>query len=197
MQAKIEAMTGIGHSLGLILGMVALLFAAQAPAQENLDRDKSPAQLYASDCAICHKSPRGLSRAGGVFGVEGFLREHYTASRESAAAIAAYLKFVDRGPGAAERRRATRPKRHERHKAAEKDKAGEKKSDSNAADTKPADTKASDSKSFDTKPADNEKKPAAADAADKPVVDKTAPADPAAAAKASAPKAGAAVEAKP
>lgn len=189
MQAKIDAMTGIRHSLGPILGLVALVFAAQAPAQENLDRGKSPAQLYASDCAICHKSPRGLSRAGGVFGVESFLREHYTASRESAAAIAAYLNFVDRGP-AAERRRVTRPKRHERSKAAAKDKAEEKKPEAPGADLKPAETKASD-----TKPAADEKMPAPGGSADKPAVKK--PEGKAAEARASAPQASQPAAPKP
>ncbi len=42
---------------------------------------RRPAQLFASDCAICHKSPAALSKAGGLFGMESFLRQHYTASR--------------------------------------------------------------------------------------------------------------------
>ena len=33
-------------------------------AQENLDLGKSGAQLYAADCAICHKSPQRLDLAG-------------------------------------------------------------------------------------------------------------------------------------
>ena len=80
------------------LGVVFLAFciAAPAAAQENIDAGKTPAQLYAQDCAICHKTPHGLSKTGGVFGLQGFLREHYTASRELAAAIAAYLTAIDR-----------------------------------------------------------------------------------------------------
>ena len=38
-----------------------------------------------------------LGNAGGVFGLGGFLREHYTASRESASAVAAYLNGVRQG----------------------------------------------------------------------------------------------------
>jgi hypothetical protein len=57
-----------------------------------LDKGKTAAQLYATDCAICHKSPQSITQAPGLFGLESFLREHYTASRESAASIAAYLK---------------------------------------------------------------------------------------------------------
>ncbi len=76
---------------------MALVIACAATAQENLDSGKTPAELYASDCAICHKSPRGLARSGGIKEVRSFLREHYTASREAAAAIAGYLQAVDRG----------------------------------------------------------------------------------------------------
>jgi len=34
-----------------------LILGVPLRAQENLDFGKSPAQLYASDCAVCHKSP--------------------------------------------------------------------------------------------------------------------------------------------
>ena len=63
---------------------MALCIAVPAAAQENIDAGKTPAQLYAQDCAICHKTPHGLSRAGGLWGLQNFLREHYTASKESA-----------------------------------------------------------------------------------------------------------------
>ena len=85
---------------------ILVFFVGQAGAQENLDSGKTPAQLFASDCAICHKSPNGLSKPGnalgGLRGLQGFLREHYTASREAAAAIAAYVQAADRGPAPAE-----------------------------------------------------------------------------------------------
>ena len=79
------------------MGALAVVFALSAPvaAQENLEKGKTPAQLYASDCAICHKAPRGLFKGG--YGLEDFLRAHYTSSRESAAAISAYLRSVDKG----------------------------------------------------------------------------------------------------
>jgi hypothetical protein len=67
-----------------------------ATAQENLDHGKTAAQIFASDCAICHKSPNGLGKAGGPFGLDSFLRVHYTASKESATALAKYLAaFAD------------------------------------------------------------------------------------------------------
>lgn len=69
---------------------------------------KPPAQLFASDCtgAGCHKSPQGLAKNQGI-GLAGFLREHYTNSRESAAAIAAYLTKL---PGAPEPKEARKPR---------------------------------------------------------------------------------------
>jgi hypothetical protein len=87
------------------VGVLALLWVVPASAQENLYGNKTPAQIFASDCAICHKSPQGLSKAGGPLGLglEGFLREHYTASRESAAALAKYVQSMDSGPAAPEK----------------------------------------------------------------------------------------------
>lgn len=87
------------------VGVLALLWVVPASAQENLYGNKTPAQIFASDCAICHKTAQGLSKAGGAFGLglDSFLREHYTASRESAAALAKYIQSVDTGPAAPEK----------------------------------------------------------------------------------------------
>ncbi|MGE5771870.1 MAG: hypothetical protein ACM3Z4_07480 [Hyphomicrobiales bacterium] len=74
----------------LIIGSLAVCVTSSAGAQTNLGQNKTGAQLYASVCADCHKSPQSLKPAG-IFGLESFLREHYTADRQSAAAIAAYL----------------------------------------------------------------------------------------------------------
>ena len=69
---------------------------------ENFSAGKPPAQLFASDCtgAGCHRGPQGLAKDRGAGSLAGFLREHYTNSRESAAALAGYLVGV---PGAAAR----------------------------------------------------------------------------------------------
>ncbi len=60
---------------------------------------KPPAQLFASDCtgAGCHKGPQGLGRGQFPGSLANFLREHYTNSRESAAALAGYLSNIPRG----------------------------------------------------------------------------------------------------
>lgn len=77
-------------------------------AQEDLNRGKTPAQLFASDCADCHRNPRGLAKRD-PRSLTGFLRVHYTASRESAAAIAAYL--ISLGPDPRGSRPAATPRR--------------------------------------------------------------------------------------
>jgi len=95
-----------GIRLAAIVGALGLINGVGA--QENLDRGKTPVQLFASDCSICHKSPQGLAKAGGVLGLDNFLRTHYTASRESASAIASYLRSVDSGPPARANKRSTK-----------------------------------------------------------------------------------------
>lgn len=119
-------------------------------------------QLFASDCAICHKSPAGLAKAGGIFGVERFLREHYTSNRQSAAAIARYLESVGEPPAA----RPARRKGEQRAKGTDgkPGKPEEKKSDGikpadSSAGVKPAETKPAESKPAET--AAPEAKPAA------------------------------------
>jgi hypothetical protein len=61
---------------------------------------KPPAQLFASDCtgAGCHKGPQGLAKSLLPGSLASFLREHYTNSRESAAALASYLSKLPSGP---------------------------------------------------------------------------------------------------
>jgi mono/diheme cytochrome c family protein len=75
-----------------------LTVAGSAQAQGDLDRGKTGAQLYASACATCHKSPPSISKTKWLFGIESFLREHYTSSSESAAILAAYLKGQEKPP---------------------------------------------------------------------------------------------------
>src|SRR5450756_3225552 len=76
-------MSGFWRRVACIFGVVGSLATAPAGAQENLDSGKSGAQLFASNCALCHKSAQALRKSGGPLGLSGFLREHYTSSRES------------------------------------------------------------------------------------------------------------------
>src|SRR5215210_5079190 len=92
------------------IGMLALVGATSAHAQaprppaaahgENLSAGKSPAQLFASDCSACHRSPAGLAKGRGPGQLANFLVEHYTSSRQSAGLLGAYVASI-RGPAAA------------------------------------------------------------------------------------------------
>lgn len=89
----------------VVAGFLAISLSAGASAQEDLERGKSGAQIFTSDCAICHKTPQAVLK-GGAPG-EGFLRQHYTSSRETAASVAAYLRGI-KAPARVER--AAKPK---------------------------------------------------------------------------------------
>ena len=88
---------GVNRGIGLATALLALALAVPVGAQENLDLGKTGAQLFAANCALCHKSPRPeqVRRPG----LSGFLREHYTSSRESATVIATYLESLGPAPG--------------------------------------------------------------------------------------------------
>ena len=128
-------MTIFGRRMSGGAAVLAVFIAGQAAAQENLDSGKTPAQLYAASCAICHKTPHGLSQAAGPFGLTGFLREHYTASRESAASIATYLQSLGSAPATSKRTATTKRKTksgdqladEKKAKSEEKVKVGEEK----------------------------------------------------------------------
>jgi mono/diheme cytochrome c family protein len=91
---------GVVPAIGLFLG----LLPAVAQAQTNIDQGKSPAEVFANDCATCHKSARGLANGRGSSGLASFLVEHYTASKDQAASLAAYVM----GAGGGEAAPATR-----------------------------------------------------------------------------------------
>lgn len=78
----------------LVAGLAA--FSAQA---QDLAAGKSGEELFAQNCSMCHRSPRGLIKTAYAFSLNSFLRQHYTTSSRSADAIAAYLQSA----GAAER----------------------------------------------------------------------------------------------
>jgi len=160
------------RGIALLIGIAALTLALPAVAQDILGQGKTGAQLFASNCAICHKSPAGMTRAGGLFGVSSFLQQHYTSSRETAAAIAAYLESVDRaGPPASK----SPPRRGARGDDDKGRPATRKPATAKPADTKPSDVKPADVKPVDAKPATEAPKPAEAKPAEaKPVEAKPA-----------------------
>ncbi|MGD9837481.1 MAG: hypothetical protein AB7F72_07815 [Afipia sp.] len=81
-------------SRALILAAVAFAFgcvgAIPAIAQ-NLEAGKPPSQIFSSTCSLCHKSSRGLLKSVSPGSLPGFLRQHYTTSRDMAAAMSAYV----------------------------------------------------------------------------------------------------------
>jgi hypothetical protein len=98
-ERKLGAMTMLS-GIRLTVSSLALCVATSAGAQESLEKGKTAAQLYASDCARCHKSPQSVTKTTGGLGLESFLGVHYAATPESAATIAAYLKGLESGqPG--------------------------------------------------------------------------------------------------
>ena len=87
-----SACTGLACTIvAAAIGLLALFMPASAIAQTNLDQGKSASQIFASDCAECHKGARGLAKGRSSASLTDFLREHYTTSREQAAALAAYV----------------------------------------------------------------------------------------------------------
>src|SRR5262245_52266679 len=81
----------ISRCIRLAVSSLVLCFASSAGAQE---RGRT---LYASQCERCHKSPQDVTTFHGGVDLETFLAElHYADNPEAAAAIAGYLKGVER-----------------------------------------------------------------------------------------------------
>jgi outer membrane biosynthesis protein TonB len=146
-------MKGFSRGIGLAAAVLTLALAAPAGAQENLDSGKTGAQLFAANCAACHKSPQALSKSGGLFGLSGFLREHYTSSRETAATIATYLESLSPAPGkrTGATKRSAKGDQKKGDEKKDKPKPGEEKSDKSGKTAKPAETKTSGPKTSEPK----------------------------------------------
>ena len=98
-------------SHGCRIAIVAFLgscFASSAGAQASLEQGKTAAQLYAANCASCHKSPQSVTKTTVFGGLESFLQEHYTPSGASAAIIAIYLEGLERQPSGSMRARGAK-----------------------------------------------------------------------------------------
>ena len=156
-------MPGFWRRLVCIFGVVGILAAAPAGAQENLDSGKSGAQLFASNCALCHKSAKALRKSGGPLGLSGFLREHYTSSRESAAIIATYLESFGTPPAPGKRTGATKRTGKGDEKKAEP-KSGETKSVKPDKTDKPPEAKTSGPKTSEPKTSEPKSEPKPPDA---------------------------------
>jgi len=74
------------------VGILTVLAASSGLAvAQDFSAGKTAAQLFASDCSACHKSPAGLAKGQSAGTLASFLREHYTTKPESASALAAYV----------------------------------------------------------------------------------------------------------
>jgi mono/diheme cytochrome c family protein len=96
-------MSAIAHALAMLIVLVTV---TAATSQENLDRDKSGAKLFAATCQECHKSARGLAKGRISFTLSYYLRQHYTSSAASASVLTAYLQSLDTPPAKAKGRTA-------------------------------------------------------------------------------------------
>lgn len=75
----------------------------------DLDGGKTPQQMFAATCAVCHQSMQGLAKGRGAGQLGSFLRQHYTAGAGQANALAGYLASApERGPARAEPAAASR-----------------------------------------------------------------------------------------
>jgi hypothetical protein len=112
-----------------IFGLIAVMSAGDVRAQgsqgENYSAGKTPAQLFTSDCtgSDCHSRPQGLAKRRSSSDLTDYLREHYTNSRQSAAALAGYLLGQPAGGGDARPVRTERTERSEKPEKPEKDAA--------------------------------------------------------------------------
>jgi hypothetical protein len=84
----------------LVAGALLGFAGAPAPASaQDFTAGKTPAQLFSTDCAECHRTPNGLAKGRDVKTLVGYLREHYTTKSDTAGALAAYVSgFAGRGP---------------------------------------------------------------------------------------------------
>ena len=89
--APVTVLRTFAPTIGFLAILLSAMMASPAIAQTNIDQGKSPAELFANDCAACHKTTRGLANGENSLSLSVFLREHYTASRDQAAALAAYV----------------------------------------------------------------------------------------------------------
>ena len=94
-------MRAISHALALLTAIVISAIMISAPAsaqQQNLDHDKTAPKLFATTCAECHRSARGLAKGRFSLTLWYYLQQHYTSSSATARTLTAYLQSVDTPP---------------------------------------------------------------------------------------------------
>jgi hypothetical protein len=154
------------------IAAVAVISAGPALGQTNIDQGKPASELFANYCAVCHKSTRGLANGRSSLTLSLFLREHYAASREQAAALAAYVISAGGNAPAAkpERAKSEEPKGQEA-KGQEPKGQETKGQETKGQETKGQETKGQETKGQETKGQEtkgHETKPRAASAKSEP-----------------------------
>ncbi len=82
----------LSRALSLATAMLLVGCFAAIPVQaQNLEAGKSPSQIFAGTCSLCHKTSRGLLKTIPPGTLPGFLREHYTTSSDMASLLSAFL----------------------------------------------------------------------------------------------------------
>jgi hypothetical protein len=82
----------LSRALSLATVMLVVGCFVLPPAQaQNLEAGKSPSQIFAGTCSLCHKTSRGLLKTVPSASLPGFLREHYTTSSDMASLLSAFL----------------------------------------------------------------------------------------------------------
>jgi hypothetical protein len=105
-RGRMHLMSAIGRVAALLLGVFAMLTAAPLRAQD-LDSGKSGARLFATNCAMCHRTPGGLATRTNRISLFYFLRQHYTSSQASAIELVGYLLAASSTPARAKRKSTT------------------------------------------------------------------------------------------
>jgi hypothetical protein len=87
-----QGMVSRALSFATVTLLVGCFAAGSAHAQAtNLEAGKTPSQIFAGTCNVCHKSPRGLLKTVPASSLPGFLRQHYTTSSDMAGVLASFL----------------------------------------------------------------------------------------------------------
>lgn len=87
-------MTRFGYRSPVLFAIITILQVEPAAA-EDLGAGKSAPQLFASNCSMCHATPRNLPRRTENSSLADFLQEHYTTNWTSAQQLASYLLVVN------------------------------------------------------------------------------------------------------
>ena len=136
---EISVFAHLAPKIGLAAALGLALMSAVARAQVNIDQGKPAAEIFENDCATCHKTAKGLASGKNSLMLSSFLREHYTASRDQAAALAAYVVGVGgSGPAPAAQKPAPDHARVDEPKTAEPTTAEPKTAEPKTAEPKSA-----------------------------------------------------------